>query len=275
MIRFVYGGSGSGKSAFAEQLVVSCGAERKYYVATMKVYDDEGRRKVARHQKLRENKGFVTIEQPTCIGSAVRQIQQNAQPVWQSAQLASYGAGARPGEKSGDASAFSGASGKSESRPGDTAVSGGSCGACGLCGVRENLAVARLGENPEDASAFCGACGDSESRLGENPGGKCAVLLECVMNLVANEMFTPDGIVAVPDVIARVEEGLNELFSTADDVVVVSGNVFCDGIEYDETTKSYMRALAAVNAFVTQKADESFEIVAGIPLRIGSGESAA
>ena len=62
MVRFVYGGSGSGKSAFAEQLVVSCGAERKYYVATMKVYGDEGRRKVARHQKLRENKGFVTIE---------------------------------------------------------------------------------------------------------------------------------------------------------------------------------------------------------------------
>ena len=230
MIRFVYGGSGSGKSAFAEQLVVSCGAERKYYVATMKVYDDEGRRKVLRHQKLRENKGFVTIEQPTCIGSAARQIQQNAQPVWQSA-------GARPGEKSSDA-----------------AVSGGSCGAYGLCGVRENLAVARPGENPS---------------------GKCAVLLECVMNLVANEMFTPDGIVAESDVVKRVEEGLNELFSAADDVVVVSGNVFCDGIEYDETTKSYMRALAAVNAFVTQKADESFEIVAGIPLRIGSGESAA
>ena len=197
MIRFVYGGSGSGKSAFAEQLVVSCGAERKYYVATMKVYDDEGRRKVARHQKLRENKGFVTIEQPTCIGSAARQIQQGAKSVQQNA------------------------------------------------------------------------------RPGENPSGKCVVLLECLMNLVANEMFTPDGIVAESDVIARVEEGLNELFSIADDVVVVSGNVFCDGVEYDETTKSYMRSLAAVNAFVARKADESFEVVAGIPLRIGSGESAA
>ena len=95
------------------------------------------------------------------------------------------------------------------------------------------------------------------------------------MNLVANEMFTPDGIVAESDVIARIKEGLNKLFSIADDVVVVSGNVFCDGVEYDETTKSYMRALAAVNAFVAQKADESFEVVAGIPLRIGSGESAA
>ncbi len=198
MIRFVYGGSGSGKSAFAEQLVVSCGAERKYYVATMKVYGDEGRRKVARHQKLREGKGFVTIEQPTCIGSAARQIQQGA----------------------------------------------------------------------------CGAS-DAGARPGENPSGKCAVLLECVMNLVANEMFTPDGIVAESDVIARIEEGLNKLFSAADDVVVVSGNVFCDGVEYDETTKSYMRALASVNAFIARKADESFEVVAGIPLRIGSGESAA
>ncbi len=197
MIRFVYGGSGSGKSAFAEQLVVSCGAERKYYVATMKVYDDEGRGKVARHQKLRENKGFVTIEQPTCIGSAARQIQQDAQFVQQNA---------RPCEKS---------------------------------------------------------------------SGKCAVLLECVMNLVANEMFTPDGIVAESDVIALIKEGLNELFSIADDVVVVSGNVFCDGVEYDENTKSYMRALAAVNAFIARKADESFEVVAGIPLRIDSGESAA
>ena len=62
MIHLVIGGSGSGKSEFAENLLVD--SQRKYYIATMQVYDAEGRKKVARHQRLRAGKGFQTIEQP-------------------------------------------------------------------------------------------------------------------------------------------------------------------------------------------------------------------
>ena len=62
MIHLVIGGSGSGKSEFAENLLED--SQRKYYIATMQVYEEEGRKKVARHRRLRAGKGFQTIEQP-------------------------------------------------------------------------------------------------------------------------------------------------------------------------------------------------------------------
>ena len=61
MIHLVIGGSGSGKSEYAENLLED--SPGKYYIATMQVYDAEGRKKVARHQRLRAGKGFQTIEQ--------------------------------------------------------------------------------------------------------------------------------------------------------------------------------------------------------------------
>lgn len=60
----IYGGSGSGKSAYAEKWVM----EHKnpdgvcYYLATMAVYDKEGEKRVEKHRLLREGKGFVTVE---------------------------------------------------------------------------------------------------------------------------------------------------------------------------------------------------------------------
>ena len=58
MIALVIGGSGSGKSAYAEQMAVkAAGNGSLYYVATMQVYDEEGKKKVERHQKMRAGKG--------------------------------------------------------------------------------------------------------------------------------------------------------------------------------------------------------------------------
>ena len=70
----IIGGSGSGKSSYAEQYVKEYAAEsQKYYLATMQVFDgdQEGRAKVARHRQLRRGKGFVTIEQPRDIDCAL------------------------------------------------------------------------------------------------------------------------------------------------------------------------------------------------------------
>lgn len=64
MLTVVTGGSGSGKSAFAENLVLSSENQERIYLATMEVYDDESRAKVARHRYLRRNKGFKTLEIP-------------------------------------------------------------------------------------------------------------------------------------------------------------------------------------------------------------------
>ena len=64
MITLVTGGSGSGKSAYAEDVAVSAEGTEKYYIATMQIYDAEGERKVERHRKLRAGKGFTTVESP-------------------------------------------------------------------------------------------------------------------------------------------------------------------------------------------------------------------
>ena len=46
MITLVIGGSGSGKSAYAEQMAVkAAGNGSLYYVATMQVCDEEGKKK--------------------------------------------------------------------------------------------------------------------------------------------------------------------------------------------------------------------------------------
>ena len=212
MIKLVYGGSGSGKSKFAEQLAVSCNALRTYYVATMQVYDDEGRKKVERHRKLRAGKGFVTIEQPVCIGAAAERIKSDV--------------------------------------------------------------VARQNQHEAQPAEMLQAA----------PTAKTAVLLECITNLVANEMFPPESDAGQSEsfygleeslVVSHIKSGLEKLFSCADDIIIVSGNVFEDGAEYAESTKKYMRALGAINAFIASKSDEVYEVVAGIPVKIAHQDKCA
>lgn len=62
MMTVVTGGSGSGKSAFAEDKIVSFGPAKRIYIATMHPYDEESHKRVARHQKMRAGKGFETVE---------------------------------------------------------------------------------------------------------------------------------------------------------------------------------------------------------------------
>lgn len=75
MMILIIGGSSSGKSAFAEDMIVSLSKEKKnYYIATMKVYDAESEKKIERHRMLRKGKGFITLEQPVNIQNAIDKI---------------------------------------------------------------------------------------------------------------------------------------------------------------------------------------------------------
>lgn len=56
----VFGGSGSGKSEYAEQLLQSC--QNKYYIATMQPFGKEAEQRIKRHRQMRSQKGFKTIE---------------------------------------------------------------------------------------------------------------------------------------------------------------------------------------------------------------------
>ena len=71
-LSLVLGGAASGKSAFAESLVLQAG-EAPAYIATAQVLDDEMAKKVARHQKTRGT-GWTTIEEPLDISGALGRL---------------------------------------------------------------------------------------------------------------------------------------------------------------------------------------------------------
>jgi adenosylcobinamide kinase/adenosylcobinamide-phosphate guanylyltransferase len=60
MFSIVTGGSASGKSEYAENIVPNTGS--RVYLATMEPFGAEAETRIARHRKLREGKGFETIE---------------------------------------------------------------------------------------------------------------------------------------------------------------------------------------------------------------------
>lgn len=58
----VTGGSGSGKSAYAERYAAALPTRPLYYIATMALFDAESVRRAERHRAQRAKYGFVTLE---------------------------------------------------------------------------------------------------------------------------------------------------------------------------------------------------------------------
>ena len=174
MMTLILGGSGSGKSAYAEDyLLRNAGDKKKYYIATMQIWDEEMQAKVDRHHRLRQGKGFTTIEQPIALEQAVTQME---------------------------------------------------------------------------------------------PAG--AALLECMSNLTANEMFSEEQPLERQTVITKILRGVDVLKKQADPLVIVTNNVFEDGVIYDNATMEYIEALGRINEKLAEEVDEVVEVVAGIPQRI-------
>lgn len=102
-----------------------------------------------------------------------------------------------------------------------------------------------------------------------------AVLLECLSNLAANEIYRDDGAQWEAGPEARILEGLMTLARRAETLVVVTNQVFSDGVEYPEETKRYMAILGNLNRRAAEMADEVVEVVCGIPIRLkGQGSEA-
>ncbi len=187
MTILILGGSASGKSAIAEDMLSRlAGNGKKAYIATMRVYDDEGKERVKRHRAMRADKGFFTVEAPEGISQA-----------------------------QGD----------------------------------------------------------------EIYGADC--LLECVSNLAANIVFSDD---FDESYIFRMNEAerrdwkkkkaeriLNEIRfikEQAENLVIVSNNVFEGGKAYEGLTLDYIDILGEVNVRLATESDEVYEAVASIPMRI-------
>ena len=192
MITLVTGGSGSGKSAYAESLLSSCEGIR-YYIATMQIYDAEGEKKVERHRKLRAGKGFLTIESPMNVGKI---------------QFA--------------------------------------------CAGKAEQAQYRQ---------------EAERKV-QGSSEKKSALLECMSNLTANEMFTKDGMKSEEEVVEKIVSEIQTLSQKLDNLVIVTNNVFEDGVIYDAGTMEYLRALGRINAALARLADRVAEVVVGIPVEL-------
>lgn len=90
------------------------------------------------------------------------------------------------------------------------------------------------------------------------------VLLECVSNLTANEMYSKKGRGELAA--EMILQGIQRLVKLTANVVIVGNNVFEDGISYDDSTTEYIRQMAVIQNRVAQEADEVVEVVCGIPV---------
>ena len=90
------------------------------------------------------------------------------------------------------------------------------------------------------------------------------VLLECMSNLCANEMYSPHG--SGDRAAETILEGAARLKDQCGDMVVVSNEVFAGGSCYEEGTMAYLRQLAQINRRMTAIADNVCEVACGIPV---------
>lgn len=90
------------------------------------------------------------------------------------------------------------------------------------------------------------------------------VLLECLCNLTANEMFAPDG--SIRDVFEKILAGLDNLRAQCEHLIIVTNDVGSDTEDYSPETLLYVETLGRLNQAVAEKADTVCELVCGIPL---------
>lgn len=113
-------------------------------------------------------------------------------------------------------------------------------------------------------------------QIHQNPGCSKVVLVECISNLLANEMFTanepvqPGSQEAAQGAIKSITEGIRNICRRANMVVVVSNNVHEDGVTYDEMTQRYINALGEINCRLAEMADTAVEVVCGYPVELKS-----
>lgn len=167
MLHVITGGSGSGKSRYAEQQILDLGPAGRIYIATMHPYDQESFARIDRHRAMRAEKQFDTLE-----------------------------------------------------------------------------------------------CYTNLKKLQIPKGSN--VLLECMSNLTANEMFEPGA--AGEHTVEEILEGICHIAGQAANLVVVTNEICSDGIDYDPVTRRYQQALGQINQAMAAMADRVTEVVYGIPL---------
>ena len=200
MLYIVTGGSGSGKSEYAEQTAVQCRNRTGgtlWYLATMRIWDDEGKKRVERHRRMRAAKGFETIERYTGLETLeLRETFEELNPA-------------------------------------------------GLDAEQET-----------DSLKYW------ESR---RVAQKQVLLLECMSNLVLNEFYDQEN-----GAEERILQGIKHLQKQCGDLIIVTNEIFSDGVTYEPESERYIELLGRINRELGQMADSVTEVVYGIPLAVSA-----
>lgn len=87
-------------------------------------------------------------------------------------------------------------------------------------------------------------------------------------NLTANEMFTKDGMKSEEEVVEKIVSEIQTLSQKLDNLVIVTNNVFEDGVIYDAGTMEYLRALGQDQCSTCASGRRVAEVVVGIPVEL-------
>ncbi|MCR5657156.1 MAG: bifunctional adenosylcobinamide kinase/adenosylcobinamide-phosphate guanylyltransferase [Butyrivibrio sp.] len=171
MITLIIGTPDSGKSRLAEDMALELSGDgKRIYIATMIPFGEEGEKRIARHRKMREGKGFLTME--------------------------------------------------------------------------------------------CPYVSDILEALQSLGGATC--LLECMSNLVGNEMHTEDGMKkSDSDLISRITSAVSSINGVISDLIIVTNEFELDDPSYDEDTRKYVRLMHETNLELKKQADKTIELVGG------------
>ena len=163
----IFGGSGSGKSAYAEDLAVRLCPGEKVYLATLTDIDREMEQRIRDHRQMRAGKHFRTVEQGLAL---------------------------------------------------------------------ETLDVS----------------------------GEKLVLLECMTNLLANEMYDKKA-KKTEDTAAYIMEGIRHLKRQAKDLIVIAQDAFSE-VPMDPEMRRYVKESGRVNQMLAKESDVVVEVKFGLPL---------
>lgn len=89
-------------------------------------------------------------------------------------------------------------------------------------------------------------------------------LMECISNLLANELYI--GRKSRDEAVDVICEYVKEISKGIQHLVIVSNDVFGDGVSYNTFTRDYMFALAQINRRLAELSDCVIEAVYGIPV---------
>ncbi|MGL4790994.1 MAG: bifunctional adenosylcobinamide kinase/adenosylcobinamide-phosphate guanylyltransferase [Anaerotignaceae bacterium] len=94
-----------------------------------------------------------------------------------------------------------------------------------------------------------------------NEDGYNTILLECMSTLLANEFFGGE------DYYNNIVNAVEEISKRCETLVILTNNIFSDGIKYDEETENYIKAMGEINRYLGMKSTEFYEVVCGIGIR--------